>query len=273
MYVTSHAHPKEFRQGNGLYTKAQMDLMNHDFLNQLKAAQEKGIFANFIQNTAESGLLFEAIPQLRGLDRISQDPRWHPEGDVWTHTLLVLKNLPANATLALSLAALLHDVGKAATTVIWESGVITTRGHEGVSAQLTQDILCALGADNQLKNEVVFLVRHHMTAHNKDTNAKTLRRLIREGGRHLVDQLLQHGVADVAGGSRDFTDCDRIRDLFDHLEEKPKKPCSVLTGDEIMELTGLPPGPDVGHVLRSLSSLSSIDRETAIKFVKNLKIC
>ena len=59
-----------------------------------------------------------------------------------------------------------------------------------------------------------------MTAHNKDANAKTLRRLVREGGRELVDQLLQHGVADVSGGCREFKDCERLRNLFDNLDEK-----------------------------------------------------
>ena len=68
-------------------------------------------------------------------------------------------------------------------------------GHEGVSEQISHVILDALGADEQLKKEVLFLVRHHMTAHNKDANARTLRRLVLEGGRELVDQLLQHGVA------------------------------------------------------------------------------
>ncbi|HEV8053140.1 MAG TPA: HD domain-containing protein [Parachlamydiaceae bacterium] len=246
--------------------------MNDNFLNELKAAQEKGVFADFIRDTAESGILFEAMPQLRGLHQIPQDPRWHPEGDVWIHTLLVLKNLPANATFAMSLAALLHDVGKAAATVILDSGAIKAHGHEEISAQMAHDILSKLGASDELQKEVVFLVRHHMKAHSHDTKAKTLRRLILEGGRDLVDQLLQHGVADVAGGCRDFTACERIRHLLNHLEEKPEKPSVVLTGNEIMELTGFKSGPDVGKVFRSLSALGAIDRDTAIKFVKDLKL-
>jgi poly(A) polymerase len=58
------------------------------------------------------------IPALEGLSKVPQDPRWHPEGDVWTHTLLVIENLPPNATFTMSLSALFHDVGKATTTVI-----------------------------------------------------------------------------------------------------------------------------------------------------------
>lgn len=240
-----------------------------NFLHQLRTAHEQGRFADFIREAAQSGILFEAMPQLRGLDKVAQDPRWHPEGDVWTHTLLVIQNLPAHATFALSLAALLHDVGKASTSVVLESGAITAHGHEEVSDQISHEILEALGAEDQLKKEVRFLVRHHMTAHNKDANAKTLRRLVLEGGRELVDQLLQHGVADVSGGCRDFTDCERLRHLFDHLGEPIERPCSLLTGDEIMELTGLKPGPEVGRLMRALSALGDIDRAAAVEFVIN----
>ena len=210
--------------------------MNCDFLNQLRTVHKEGRFLDFIRKTAESGILFEAMPQLQGLDKIPQDPRWHPEGDVWTHTLLVIQNLPPDATFALSLAALLHDVGKSSKTVILETCAISARGHEAVSEQISHEILDALGADDQLKKEVIFLVRNHMTAHNPNANAKTLRRLVIEG-RELVDKLLQHGVADVAGGCRDFTDCQRLRKLFDDLGEVAERPCSILNGNEIIELT------------------------------------
>ncbi len=191
--------------------------MNLSFLNQLQTAHEQGVFAKFIRAFAKTSELFEILPQLRGLDQIPQDPRWHPEGDVWTHTLLVIENLPQNATFAMALSALFHDIGKASTTVLRETGRITTYGHENVSKKMADEILDNLGADPQLKKEVLFLIRNHMIAHGKDTKAKTLRKLILEGGAELVNNLLLHGVADVAGGCRDFTECERLRHLFDHL--------------------------------------------------------
>lgn len=243
--------------------------MTNFFLSPLKNAHEQRVFASFIRQMADSGALFKAIPQLHGLDQIPQDPRWHPEGDVWTHTLLVIENLPINATFAMSLAALFHDVGKASTTVILETGAIKAHGHEVVSEQLTLVILDSLGADEELKKQVTFIVRHHMMAHSKDTTAKTLQRLIRQAGRELVDQLLQHGVADVAGGSRDFKDCERLRDLFEHMEDiKPEKITQILTGDEIMQITGLEPGPEIGRIMRYLTTLENIDKDEAVKIVK-----
>lgn len=190
---------------------------NH-FLYLLQTAHANGIFSQFIKDNAKSGVLFEILVDLQGLDKIEQDPRWHPEGDVWTHTLLVIENLPENATFSMSLCALFHDVGKATTTKILENGRITAFGHENASKKIADKMLDILGAEDQLKQEVLFLVARHMIAHSKDANIKTLKRLIKEASFDLVDQLLLHGVADVKGGSNDLTDCNRLRSLFNTLD-------------------------------------------------------
>lgn len=190
------------------------------FFDQLRKAHEQGVFSQFIKDTAASGELFSNFSVLECLSRVPQDPRWHPEGDVWTHTLLVVENLPPNATFAMALSALFHDVGKAAATVVQESGRITAYGHENISKKITSKILDDLGVDPHLKKEVLFLIARHMIAHSKDANVKTLRRLILEAGPTLVDQLLLHGIADVKGGSGDFTDCIRLRELFDSMKNQ-----------------------------------------------------
>lgn len=190
----------------------------NNFLNQLQRAHEQGRFALFIKETAASGELFTHIPALKGLDQVQQNPRWHPEGDVWVHTLLVVENLPPEATFAMALSALFHDTGKKYTTVIQEDGRITAREHENVSRKIASEILDDLGADPKLKEEVLFLVYRHMLAHSSETKEKTLQKLILESSRELVDQLLQHGVADVKGGSGDFTECIRLRKIFDNID-------------------------------------------------------
>lgn len=192
--------------------------MNNIFLNQLQRAHEQGKFAVFIKESADSGELFKMIPALKGLDQVPQDPRWHPEGDVWTHTLLVIENLPPHATFATALSALFHDTGKKYATVVLETGRITARGHENFSKKIANEILNDLGADVKLKEEVLFLVYRHMLAHSKDTKEKTLRQLIAEAGSEMVDQLLLHGVADVKSGCGDFTECTRLREIFDNID-------------------------------------------------------
>lgn len=189
-----------------------------NFFDQLHEAHKEGIFALFVKKTAASGELFKNFPILEGLSQVPQNPRWHPEGDVWTHTLLVIENLPLKATFAMALSALFHDVGKLTATVIQESGQITAYGHENDSKKITSEILDELKVESKLKNEVLFLIARHMVAHSKDANEKTLRRLIREAGPELVDQLLLHGVADVKSGCGDFTDCIRLRELFDNMD-------------------------------------------------------
>ena len=196
--------------------------MTH-FFNQLQEAHESGTFSTFIQQTAYSGELFKNFPQLKNLNKIPQNPRWHPEGDVWTHTLLVVENLPANATFAMALSALFHDIGKATKTVIHKSGMITAHGHENASKRIASGMLDALGASENLKKEVLFLVGRHMLAHSKDTKLKTLQKLVNEAGSDLVDQLLLHGVADVKSGCKDFTECIRLRELFDTMDKTTAK--------------------------------------------------
>ncbi|MEI8125519.1 MAG: HAD hydrolase-like protein, partial [Parachlamydiaceae bacterium] len=120
----------------------------------------------------------------------------------------------------MALSALFHDVGKAIATVIHETGRITAHGHEKDSKKITSEILVDLGADSKLKEDVLFLVFRHMIAHSKDTNVKTLDRLILEAGTELVDQLLLHGVADVKAGCGDLTDCIRLRELFESMDKQ-----------------------------------------------------
>ncbi len=192
--------------------------MNSHFFNQMQQAHQQNVFAKFIHETAKSGELFEILPPLKNLNKVMQNPRWHPEGDVWVHTLLVIENLPPNATFAMALTALFHDVGKAATTVIHEDGRITAYGHENVSKKIADQWLDSFGIDSQLKKDVLFLIGRHMLAHSKDTKLKTLQKLVSEAGLDLVDQLLLHGVADVKSGCGDFTECDRLRELFVSLQ-------------------------------------------------------
>lgn len=196
--------------------------MNNIFFTKLQKAHEQGTFTQFIKDSATSGELFKIIPALKDLNQVPQDPRWHPEGNVWIHTLLVIENLPPNATFAMALAALFHDIGKATATVIHETGRITAHGHESESKRITSKILDDLGASSKLKKDVLFLVFRHMIAHCKDTTIKTLRRLVLEAGFDLVEQLLLHGVADVKGGFNDFTNCIRIREIFDSMDRQPQ---------------------------------------------------
>jgi poly(A) polymerase len=222
-----------------------------------------------LENT---GLLLNLFPELRGLDEQEQDAFWHPEGDVWTHTKLVVGNLPR--TPEFFFAGLFHDVGKLTTSVNHGNGRVSAHGHERVSEEVVRDVLNRLNVSNDFRNTVCFLVRHHMKAHSTSTTKRTLRRLVRTGSVELVEMLLVHGRADVAGASNDFTECDRIAALWEELSNEPAAVRPVLNGREVMELLNLTPGPEVGRVMNALVEYQDENglptRDEAVAFVRSL---
>jgi len=127
---------------------------------------------------------FNRLPdELRLLVETSQNPKHHPEGSVWFHTLYVIdaafliadrENLDAYQRYVLVMAALLHDIGKPATTVIHEDGRITTYDHDRVGANIARDFLIRLGVNYLSISHIVPLIEQHMclTGFQKDTVIK-----------------------------------------------------------------------------------------------------
>lgn len=211
----------------------------------------------------KAGLLIPMFPELEGLDNVPQDPRHHPEGDVLTHTLLVADYVPQ--TLEFFLAAIIHDIGKKDTTLV-TAEKITAHGHDKVSVEYGEKILSRLKVPTALKSTVLFLVEHHMKAHSPNTVRKTLRKLINKGGLDLVEKLVVFGYADVRAGSKDFTDVTRIDKTLQEIKAAPvpvvTKP--LLNGEEVMRITGLPSGKELGKIIKNLVD-AQMDNETMTK--------
>src|SRR6185436_2561492 len=105
-------------------------------------------------------LLRYVLPEIDVMEGVQQPPQFHPEGDVWTHTLMLLGQLE-NAPLTLALGALFHDVGKPPT--LTHADRIRFNEHEQVGAVMTEGILKRLKYSNEQIEQVVSLVRQHMT--------------------------------------------------------------------------------------------------------------
>lgn len=199
----------------------------------------------------EGGLLRVILPELEAMKGVEQPAQWHPEGDVFAHTRLVLAQLPDNAPVELVWAALLHDVGKPGTAA-WDAGQRRWRfnGHADLGASMSREILGRLRAGNRLQEEVECMVQHHMDfQHVRQMRASTLRRMM---GRPTFQRELELHRADCLG-SNGFTDNHEF--LLAKAEEfldEPVVPRPLLNGDEVMELTGLKPGPALGRLLREL---------------------
>lgn len=195
----------------------------------------------------DTGLLAHILPEIAALEGVEQPPEFHPEGDVLTHTVLMLDAMRDPAP-ALAYAVLFHDAGKA-TTAEWvatEDGGrrIRFHGHAKAGADIAVNALRRLRCSNDLIDEVSACVLHHMQFVDvKEMRRATLRRMLgrptfaAELELHRLDCISSHGMLD----NHAFLE-DALRSM---REEKPLPP-PWITGDDIMAM-GVPEGPDVGR--------------------------
>jgi tRNA nucleotidyltransferase (CCA-adding enzyme) len=214
---------------------------------------------------SEWGLLFPVAPELIPLADTPQDAAWHPEGDVWTHTLLavdqavpLVADLDRPRALTVMLATLCHDLGKPATTC-FEDGRLRSRGHEEAGLDPTRRLLdrwnvhTLLGYD--VRGQVLALVGNHLKPgqlydDRERVSDGALRRLARKCEPGLLYRVAR---ADCLGRTGDFPPVamewflDRVRQL--DVAERPPEP--LLKGREVVAL-GVPPGPEVGRIVREV---------------------
>ncbi|HZJ31328.1 MAG TPA: HD domain-containing protein [Vicinamibacterales bacterium] len=212
----------------------------------------------------ELGVIDQVLPELRPLVGCEQEPEWHPEGDVWVHTLMVIdKARELNAELArtqlvtVMLGAVCHDLGKPATTAFID-GRIRSIDHEQAGVAPTLSLLDRLNVHSldgfDVRGQVIGLVANHLKpgmfrkAHNVGDGA--FRRLAQKVDLELLARLAR---ADCLGRSGNF-DCsamdwflERARALG--VEHRP--PAPLLLGRHLLDL-GMTPGPRVGDVLKQV---------------------
>lgn len=197
----------------------------------------------------ETGLLEQFAPELEAMHGVEQN-HYHLY-DVWEHTLKVLEGLPSDASLVLRLAALLHDVGKPSTKTEDERGV-HFYGHQNVGAQIAAQFLRRLRYSNDIVEPVVKLVRLHMRPGEYDYSWSdaAVRRLVRDAN-GLLHDLLTLVRADIAASNPAFpkADIDALEQRIQLLLSREDVPRldSPLSGSEIMQILGIPPGKLVGE--------------------------
>jgi poly(A) polymerase len=206
-----------------------------------------------MEDLRRTGLLQAFAPELDAMKGVEQGSYHHL--DVWDHTLLVLRNAP-RSDLVVRLGALLHDVGKPQTQTRDEHGNIRFFQHETVGESIARRFLERLRYPSSTVEAVSQLVRGHMRLHSapKLTDA-AIRRLIRDLGDNL-GRLLDVVEADV-GALRPGVkamDVGAIRERIAEVQaQTPRETLECpLSGKEIMELTGLEPGPEIGRIKQAL---------------------
>jgi poly(A) polymerase len=201
---------------------------------------------------AETGILKEILPEVDKLKGVEQPPRFHPEGDVWQHTLIMLEGLPQNGesdkNICLAWAALLHDVGKALTRTEDEKGV-HFYGHVQKGEAIADDIMQRMKFSRAQKETVLALIRQHMVFMNvQKMRPGRLKRFLRMPDfdlhlqLHRLDCVASHGMLD------NYEFC---REQLEHLNEDDLHPPRLLTGDDLMAL-GFAPGKIMGEILLAL---------------------
>jgi poly(A) polymerase len=218
----------------------------------------------------ESGLLRHILPEVAAMQRVEQPPQYHPEGDVWTHTLLMLEGLPPGSSATLAWGVLLHDVGKPPTfRPVSETGDrIRFNGHVDVGVRLAEVILQRLRFSNQDREQILALIANHMRF--KDVSrmrASTLKRFIRLP--HFDEHLALHRL-DCLSSHRHLDAYDFVRRTLEETPVEEMRPVRLLTGNDLQRL-GYQPGPLFSKILRSLedAQLEGLvrSREDAIAFV------
>ena len=212
------------------------------------------------------GVVERLFPELAALVGCEQEPEWHPEGDVWVHTLMVvdeararIDDLDRPQQLTLMLAAVCHDLGKPATTELVD-GRIRSRGHEEAGVPPTCAFLDRLDvhtlAGYDVRQQVLGLVAHHLKPGTWHRGADPVgdgafRRLARKVDLELLARL---SAADCLGRAGDF-DCAATMDWFldraRALGVEHEAPAPLLLGRHLLQL-GLSPGPEIGRILKTV---------------------
>lgn len=217
----------------------------------------------------ELGLLEVLLPEALLMKGVEQPPEHHPEGDVWVHTLLLLKQIRLGHSPELGWACLLHDIAKPQTFSHKEGDRIRFNGHAQLGAEMSDSILKRFKAPNRFREIVFELVKDHLKfADVKKMKASTLKRFLRQD--HFDWHLELHRIDCMA--------CHQNLELYEfcqkalgELKEEDLKPPPLLGGKELLEL-GFKAGPKFKEILGDIETqqLEGIlsTKEDALRYIK-----
>ena len=198
------------------------------------------------------------FPELESLVGCEQDPEWHPEGDVWVHTLHCMDAFARERIgdewedLVVGLAILCHDLGKPLTSYKSEDGRIRSPKHEPRGEKPTLSFLARMTNQTDLAEQVVPLVRRHLAPrvlYKDKASDGAIRRLARQVKR--IDRLVRVAQADLEGRpprQDEFPEGPWLLERAEELKVKDSEPKPIVLGRHLVVL-GLEPGPSFGPIL------------------------
>jgi len=196
----------------------------------------------------QTGLLQQVLPEVKKMQGVQQPPQFHPEGDVWVHTLMLLEGLPAGSSKTLALGALLHDVGKPPTFRV-AADRIRFDQHDEVGTRMAAAICRRFRLSNDETEQVCALVANHMRFGNvmrmKESTLKRFFRLPR------FDEHLELHRLDCLSSHRDLELYNFAREKLRSLPAEQIRPQPLITGDDLIA-AGYQPGPQFKELLTAV---------------------
>jgi len=215
----------------------------------------------------ESGLLREVLPEISRMKGVEQPPQFHPEGDVFVHTLLLLEKLPAGSSRTLAWGALLHDVGKPPTFRVAPDR-IRFDGHVDVGVKMATEICRRLRFSNDETEQILALVDNHMRfAQVFQMNESTLKKFLRLP---RFDEHLELHRMDVLSSNGILSGYEYARDRLQSMPPEVMRPRPLVTGDDLIA-AGYEPGPRFKEILGAVEDAQLegriATREAAMEYV------
>ena len=216
----------------------------------------------------ESGLLQHVLPEISAMHRVQQPPQFHPEGDVFVHTLLLLENLPHPCPMTLAWGALLHDVGKPATFRVAPDR-IRFDNHVEVGVKIAEAICRRLRFSNHETEQILSLVDNHMrfgdSTRMKQSTLKKFLRLPR------FDEHMALHRADCLASHRNLATYEFIRQKRAEIPPETIRPRPLVTGEDLIA-QGHAPGPRFREILNAVEDAQLEgrlpSRDAALEFVR-----
>jgi len=195
----------------------------------------------------ETGLLAEVLPEIARMKGVAQPPQFHPEGDVWEHTLRLLEQLEPGCPMTLAWGALLHDVGKPPTFRVAER--IRFDGHVDVGVAIGAEICRRFRFSNEETQQVLALIENHMRFMDAPRmKESTLKRFFRLEG---FDEHLALHRMDCLAGSGHLDNWEFVRERLAATPEEAVRPRLLVTGRELIA-AGYQPGPQFLQMLHAV---------------------
>jgi len=199
----------------------------------------------------KSGLTRAILPEIEAMKGCLQPEQFHPEGDVFEHTRLMLKLLPEKVSLPLVFSVLFHDVAKPITATVDQTGRIRFNEHDRIGAEMTEAIMERLRFSRAEIDATVEMVRQHMVF--KDVPRMRVAKLKRFMARPTFPDELELHRVDCESSHHMLDNYDFLLRKREEFANEPIIPPPLVRGDDLIAL-GLKPGPEFGQILEAVET-------------------